>query len=112
MPESGDTTEIRQALAQLRKNLLDLTAHNPLVSFKHSSRGRLIRLIDELPDNIAEQLSDGKTLTFDPVQEPDEEEIQYWEESGRDLVKGKPKVDEWADECGILNSYDLPVDAV
>ena len=112
LPEP-DQAEIRAALAQLRKKLLDLTSHNPLISFKHAKNGRYLRLVDELPDNIAEQLLEDKKLTFEPVIEPTEMEVEEWAAAGGALKKQNrrdlPAVQEWAEKCEILASYDLPV---
>ncbi|RYG99069.1 MAG: DUF4011 domain-containing protein [Alphaproteobacteria bacterium] len=106
MPNSS---EVRSALSQLRKQLLDLTAHNPLISFKHGNTARYIRLVDELPNITTQQLYDGKNLTFEPVPDPSKEEIAEWEERGGKLVKKRPPVAEWAEECGISASHDLPI---
>jgi len=101
--------QVRAALAQMRKQLLDLTAHNPLISFKHGNTARYIRLVDELPNITTQQLYDGKNLTFEPVPDPSKEEIEEWEERGGKLVKKRPPVAEWAEECGISASHDLPI---
>jgi very-short-patch-repair endonuclease len=110
LPEANQS-EVRAALAQMRKQLLDLTAHNPLISFKHGSTARYIRLIDELPDAVTQQLYDGKLLTFSPVTSPSKEEIEEWEEGGGALVKKRPPVTEWAEKCGISSSHDLPIES-
>jgi len=102
-------SEIRAALAQLRKQLLDLTAHNPLISFKHAKSGRYIRLVDELPDLIIQQLYDGKMLAFASVPEPSADELERWKDNGGDLIKMRPPVVDWAKKCGISDSYDLPL---
>lgn len=109
MPEDIERIDTRSALAQMRRQLLDLTAQNPLISFKHSKGGRFIRLVDELPDNITDRLLDEKNLTFDPVPDPTVEQIETWKENGGEMLKKRPPVDEWATECGISTSYDLPV---
>ena len=101
--------QVRAALAQMRKQLLDLTAHNPLISFKHGNTARYIRLVDELPNITTQQLYDGKNLTFEPVPDPSKEEIEEWEERGGKLLKKRPPVAEWAEECGISASHDLPI---
>ena len=112
LPEP-DQAEVRAALAQLRKKLLDLTSHNPLISFKHAKNGRYLRLVDELPDNIAEELLEDKKLTFEPVIEPTEMEVEEWAAAGGALKKQNrrdlPAVEEWAEKCKILASYYLPV---
>lgn len=108
-PSENDQNEIRAALEQLRKQLLDLTAHNPLISFKHEKNSRVIRLVDVLPNHITQQLFDGKSLAFTPVPEPTFEEIQDWKDAGRALVKKRPVITEWAEMYGISTTYDLPL---
>lgn len=108
---SSNQSEVRAALAQMRKQLLDLTAHNPLISFKHGSAARYIRLVDELPETIIQQLYDGKDLTFAPVPDPTKDEIEEWVDDGGALVKKRPPVAEWAEKCGISSSYDLPLNS-
>jgi very-short-patch-repair endonuclease len=101
--------EIREALGQLRKQLLDLTANNPLVSFKHSQSGRFLRLVGEAPDIITKHLFDGKSLKFQSLPDPTEEELVVWTEEGGDLQRKRPPVLKWAIKCGLPFSYDLPV---
>lgn len=43
------------ALERLRMRLLDLTARNRLIHFRHTKRGSL-RIIDELPNQLVEKL--------------------------------------------------------
>lgn len=63
---------LRKALAKLREKLIDLSKRNPLVSFKHSERGATyLRVIDELPDQLFEELRDGE-MTFEPLPAADE----------------------------------------
>jgi very-short-patch-repair endonuclease len=106
-----DSTEVRSALSQLRKQLLDLTAHNPLISFKHGKSGRYIRLVDGIPDLITQRLYDGRNLTFNPIPDPTDNELEEWEEQGGPLIKKRPPSTEWAEKCGISASYDLQIDA-
>lgn len=50
-------------LAALRGKLLDLTARNPLLSFRHQARsGRFLRVIDEVPDLLHERWENGSSL--------------------------------------------------
>ena len=70
--------EVRAALSQLRQKLLDLTARNPLISFKHGKSARYIRIVDELPDRLTEELYAGKSLKFSPISEPDATELASW----------------------------------
>ena len=63
-----------QRLEGLRKQLLDLSNRNRLLSFKHSERARThIRIIDELPDILFQRLKDGKRLRFKSLPEPETE---------------------------------------
>ena len=52
-------------MAKLRLRLLDLTARNPLLNFRHTSKGgRLVRVIDELPDALFSRLDDDQAFRF------------------------------------------------
>lgn len=56
-----------EAVASLRRKLLDLGKKNPLISYKHSSRGGShLRIVDERPDLLLEALNDG-TMEFEPL---------------------------------------------
>jgi very-short-patch-repair endonuclease/tRNA isopentenyl-2-thiomethyl-A-37 hydroxylase MiaE len=60
-----------EAVADLRRKLIDLSKRNPLINFRHSARGGShLRIIDERPDFIFDGL-DGKTFGFEPL--PDED---------------------------------------
>jgi hypothetical protein len=51
---------VRAELAKLRTELLDFSARNKLLSFKHSERGSdYIRAVDELPAEMFRRLSNG-----------------------------------------------------
>ena len=56
-------------LERQRTRLLDLSASNRLLHFRHRARTSL-RLVDELPGVIFERLSNHRALTFLPVPEP------------------------------------------
>ncbi|RKH44534.1 DUF4011 domain-containing protein [Corallococcus sicarius] len=56
-------------LERQRTRLLDLSASNRLLHFRHTARTSL-RLVDELPGVIFERLSNHRALTFLPVPEP------------------------------------------
>lgn len=60
-----------EAVADLRRKLIDLSKRNPLIAFKHSSRGAShLRIVDERPDLIHAAISEDG-LGFEPL--PDEE---------------------------------------
>lgn len=74
---SGTTPDERrwtdEAISGLRKKLIDLSKRNPLINFRHSSRGAShLRIVDERPDLVYQHLLDG-SFGFDPL--PDEEVI-------------------------------------
>jgi len=103
--------DVRAALLQLRKKLLDLTAHNPLISFDHGRSPRYIRIADGLPDKLTELLYAGKSLSFAPVPAPDADELTQWKAGNRSTSDKRPPVAEWAVACGIDPSPDLPEQA-
>jgi hypothetical protein len=68
-PEERRWTD--EAVASLRKKLIDLSKKNPLINFRHSSRGAShLRIVDERPDLIYKHLLES-TFGFEPL--PDEE---------------------------------------
>jgi hypothetical protein len=64
----------RQALENLRMRLLDLTARNRLLNFRHTKTGSL-RVIDELPNQLVETLLAETEMRFDAIPEPTEQEL-------------------------------------
>lgn len=110
-PNSGSTPgQVHEALAQMRRKLLDRTAHNPLISFKHGRSSRYVRIVDELPDQLAEHLYNGKELTFKPVPEPRPEELEAWIAEGGEMKGKLPPVEAWAGRLRLRISPDLPTE--
>lgn len=61
-------------LAELRRSLLDLSTRNRLLNFKHSNRGaRFVRVVDEVPSEIFNQLQDGREIELVPLPNPPDE---------------------------------------
>jgi very-short-patch-repair endonuclease len=61
---------VKSAIAELRRELLDFTARNKLLSFKHPERGGdFIRVVDELPAEMFRRLSKGG-MRFKPLPHP------------------------------------------
>jgi len=57
-------------LQSLRTKLLDLTLRNRLINFRHGSgAGKLLRVIDELPDVLAAKLEAGDALILEGIPE-------------------------------------------
>lgn len=96
----GFTTS--EALKRIRKRLLHLTSRNRLLNFRWS-KGRVLRVIDTVPDDLYRQLViDGKTLTFTPVPDPPQSD---YEQDGP--VSRKPDVKKYAESLGININYEL-----
>lgn len=100
------------SLLSLRKKLLDLTNRNSLLNFKHPV-GKCIRLVDELPDQVFADLTNGKVFRIESLKEPTEDELieagfVETDEQGRQIVK-EPKPEVWAKFLKINSNYDLPL---
>ncbi|WP_435235282.1 DUF4011 domain-containing anti-phage protein Hhe [Psychromonas sp. PT13] len=101
------------ALQTIRNRLLDLTGRNRLLNFRHGKTG-FIRVIDEMPDQLAQEILDGHEFTYIPVEEPRRKELikhGYIEvdEEGNDVkLKPNPTAKEWAKLKGFNTNYELP----
>ncbi len=109
----GNNTAVA-ALENLRKRLLDLTARNRLINFRHTKRGSL-RIIDELPNQLVETLLAETEMRFLPVPEPTREElisagyIEIDVETGQEVRLLKdPTAEEWAKRLGLSTGYEVP----
>ena len=63
-------------IEEFRKQLLGMTLRNRLLDCPHGSRARVglqVRVIDELPDTVFEQLEAGGDFAFLPLPEPRDE---------------------------------------
>lgn len=103
-----------RVLQNLRLRLLDLTARNRLINFRHT-KGASLRIIDELPNQLVETLLGGTEMRFEAVPEPTEEELidaHYlsFDEEKQELVrlKNDPSAEEWARLLGFATSYEVP----
>lgn len=103
-----------RALQNLRLRLLDLTARNRLINFRHTKSGSL-RIIDELPNQLVETLLSDTEMRFESVPEPTEEELidagyLSFDEEKQELVrlKNDPSTEEWAKHLGFATSYEVP----
>lgn len=101
------------SLQSIRNRLLDLTARNRLLSYKHGRTGS-IRVIDEMPDQLAENMLNESAFTFIPIDEPLYEElIKYGylsiDDDGQEIdLKPYPTAKEWAKIKGFNTDYELP----
>lgn len=103
------------SLEQIRNRLLDLTARNRLLNFKHG-RGAYIRIIDELPDQLCDLLLTEEELEFLAVPEPTREQLieagylKIEEETGDEVrIKKDPTALEWAKWLKLETDYELPM---
>jgi hypothetical protein len=67
------STEAAAVLEKLRTRLLDLTLSNRLLNFKQDG-ARVVRVIDELPDQLFKRLRDGVELEIVPLPRPPKDE--------------------------------------
>ncbi len=112
--ETTDQSPALKALENLRMRLLDLTARNRLINFRHTKRGSL-RIIDELPDQLVETLLAEKEMRFLPIPEPTRDELiavgyleidEVTQQEVR-LLKD-PTAEEWAKHLGLSTAYNVP----
>ena len=102
------------SLKAIRNRLLDLTGRNRLLSYKHGKAGS-IRVIDEMPDQLAENILNESDFTFIPVDEPLYQElIDYGyiaiDDEGQEIeIKPYPDAKEWAKVKGFDTDYQLPI---
>lgn len=102
----------------MRKKLLDTSGgRSRLLNLKQDTKG-FVRIVDELPDQLAEILLSNKSLTMDYVPDPTQRELLEhgyieWNEEEKTYKKLKemPKPREWAKVRGIKVDYDLPLDS-
>jgi len=97
----GGDLSIGEVLAQLRRRLLDLTARNRLLNFRHSST-KTVQVVDTYLSVVYERLMENRTLTFLPVPNPAPDE---YEGENRNQ---KPDVRAYAGKLGIKTSFELP----
>ena len=92
--------ELAERLHSLRRELLDLTPRNRLIHTpRHTTRGKLLEVVDELSDEIYRLLvQEGRILSFLPAPEeqPEQEEA------------AEPWAEEAADEVGEPDDADAP----
>ena len=114
MNANPETEFATDALASLRRRLLDLTARNRLLNFTHGRTGN-IRVIDELPDELYRLLLAETELRFAAVPDPSRAQLlefgylQLNPETGVDeQLRKDPTAAEWAAELGLATAFELP----
>jgi very-short-patch-repair endonuclease len=98
---------IEPALERLRKKLLDLSARNRLLNFRHPRRSS-VRFVEAVLDDIYGALLDGKDIEVIAIKKPTQLEI------GRklpDWLRAElPPVELWAKAIGVDTNYELRID--
>ncbi|MEX2517357.1 MAG: DUF4011 domain-containing protein [Gammaproteobacteria bacterium] len=100
------------ALSEIREKLLDLTRRNPLLNYRHP-RGRSLRVIDEVPDQLFTRLLNGDAFVFEPLPRVP---LQHdaMPEKTREFLESqsswhRPARNEWARMHDIEPGFELPV---
>jgi very-short-patch-repair endonuclease len=111
------------SLEIMRKRLLDLTLRNKLINYRHTKKQSL-RIIDELPNQLAETLLSGSEMTFLAIEEPTKQELidegflEGDSSSSKQLKvvtnakkqSNYPDAREWAKIKGFNANYKVPED--
>ena len=63
----------QQIYQNLRERLVDCTRRNRLLHFKHTAKGTMLRIVDEVPDLVLAKLQNDGRLRFKPLPDPDDE---------------------------------------
>lgn len=118
-----DTTDINldldddslaiDSLERIRQRLVDTSARNRLINCR-LDRAQVVRLVDELPDQVYERLTEGKPFDMAAVPAPthqellDEGYLEFDKDTEECIKNTYPKPDFWARRHGINTDYDLP----
>lgn len=102
-------------LENLRMRLLDLTARNRLINFRHTKRGNL-RIVNVLPNPLVGTLLTDVEIRFSPIPEPTRDElieagyIEIDQETGQEnKLRKYPTAEEWAKYLGLSTAYETPI---
>ncbi|OFA33542.1 hypothetical protein BAE46_00750 [Glaciecola punicea] len=109
---------LTKTFEEMRKKLLDISGgRSRLLNLNQDAKG-FVRIVDELPDQLAEHLLGGKAFTMDAVDDPTKEELiehRYlvWNDEENKFIAAKPMPTalKWANIKGINTDYDLPFDS-
>ena len=111
--DPGNVSQSLGSLERIRQRLVDTSARNRLVHCR-LDRKQVVRLVDELPDQVYERLSDDKPFDLSPVPAPSHQELLdegylvYDEITGECLRNSYPNADVWARRHQINTDYALP----
>lgn len=107
-------SQAHKAIENLRMRLLDLTARNRLINFRHTKSGSL-RMIYKFPNQLVEKILAETEIHFEAISEPTEKDLiaagyLEFDEKTQQLVrlKSDPSAEEWAKYLGFDISYEMP----
>ena len=99
---------VHTGLEKIRTRLLDLTARNKLLNFRHPKTSCL-RFVDTALDTVFQHLIEGNTLTVEAVPEPDGiasgsgDSFRLTDDAQEDRIPAK----DYAPEFGWSTDFDL-----
>ncbi|MFT5044316.1 MAG: very-short-patch-repair endonuclease [Porticoccaceae bacterium] len=109
----GEDSLAKNSLERIRQRLVDTSARNRLINCS-LERLQVVRLVNELPDQVYARLIDDKPFDMTPVPAPthrelvDEEYIKYDEHTDERVKDSYPNPEVWARRHGINTAYNLP----
>lgn len=116
-PVPPEDVPLHEQLGRMRRRLLDLTAKNRLLNFRHTPTS-CVRLIDEIPTHAFERLTRGEALEFAPLRRDDSDDdpeldLPLAAEPGatdakRKRARQEAKAKAVATSLGLDPSFDLP----
>jgi uncharacterized protein DUF4011 len=111
------------AIERLREKLIDLSASNRLINFRHgadiSGSQSVLLFVGKSPNQLFARLQDQKNFIFQPVPAPTERELRdfYREPGSVPGLEGddarnrtRPEAARWAKYLGWDVDYELPVE--
>jgi hypothetical protein len=111
------------AIERLREKLIDLSASNRLINFRHgagiSGSQSVLRFVDKPPDQLFTRLQDHKSFIVQPVPAPSDRDLRdFYRETGGipglegedERTRARPDAARWAKYLGWDVSHELPVD--
>jgi hypothetical protein len=106
--EEFSSGNVQTGLEKIRTRLLDLTARNKLLNFRHPKTSCL-RFVDTALDAVFQHLIQGNALAVEPVPEPDgdargsTDSFELTESGEEDKIPAK----DYAAELGWTTDFDL-----
>jgi hypothetical protein len=111
------------AIERLREKLIDLSASNRLLNFRHgggvSGSQSVLRFVGKSPDQLFTRLQDHKSFVVQAAPAPSDPDLrEFYRESGSvpglenedERNHARPDAARWAKYLGWDVSYELPVD--